>query len=95
MLAAHGIDVTSVEVNPALVDVVRDGLGFRGPVLVGDGRAVWRRLRPAYDLAILDAFQGETLPGHLLTQEALRGSRHASPPAASSACSSSGAPTIA
>ena len=72
VLAAHGIDVTSVELNPALVDVVRDGLGFRGPVLVGDGRAVWRRLEARYDLAILDAFQGETLPGHLLTQEALR-----------------------
>lgn len=71
VLAARGIDVTSIEVNGALADVVRDELRFDGRVLVGDGRAIWRRLSTRYDLAILDAFQGETLPGHLLTREAM------------------------
>jgi len=71
VLAARGIDVTSIEVNAVLAEVVRDELRFDGPVLVGDGRAIWRRLPARYDLVILDAFQGETLPGHLLTREAM------------------------
>nr|MDJ0975186.1 fused MFS/spermidine synthase [Planctomycetota bacterium] len=69
-LAAYGIEVETIEVNPGLVDVMRERFGYDGVVHVGDGRAVWRRLDRSYDFVVLDAFQGESLPAHLLTREA-------------------------
>ncbi len=71
-LGAYEIDVESVDVNPVLVDVVRQQFGFEGIVHVGDGRAVWRRMDRRFDFVVLDAFQGEVLPGHLVTSEAFQ-----------------------
>ena len=70
-LDLYGIRTESIEVNPVLVEVVRAEAGFDGPVRVGDGRAVLRRLESEYDFVILDVFQGEALPAHLLTREAI------------------------
>jgi len=71
-LGAYDIDVESIDVNPVLVEVVRDQFDFDGVVHVGDGRAVWRRMNKRFDFIVLDAFQGEVLPGHLVTEEAFR-----------------------
>lgn len=71
-LSGHGIRVTTIEVDPVLAAVVRSELGVAGPVLVGDGRAVLRRLDARFDFALLDAFRGESLPAHLFTVEAFR-----------------------
>ncbi len=70
VLAAHAVAVETLEVNADLVGIAREHLGVRGSVLLDDGRAGWRRLQGRYDLIVLDAFQGEGLPGHLLTREA-------------------------
>lgn len=70
MLARYEIDVHSVEINPVVVEVARERFRFTGPVEVGDGRAVWRRLDRRFDVIVLDAFQGESLPAHLVTREA-------------------------
>jgi SAM-dependent methyltransferase len=71
-LARHGIAVTTLDVSADLVAIVREHLGDPGDVRVGDARALWRRLGGGYDLIVLDAFQGEGLPAHVLTVEALR-----------------------
>jgi spermidine synthase len=76
----RGLDVTTIDVNPVLVDVVRERWGIPGTVVVGDGRASLRRLTGVFDLAVLDAFQGEGLPSHLVTREAFEELRaHLSP----------------
>lgn len=70
------IDV--VEIDPAVRDVARDYFGFReGPqvtVAVRDARvfvkhALLRRER--YDVVVLDAFNGDYIPEHLMTLEFL------------------------
>jgi hypothetical protein len=75
VLAEHGVATVTIEVNPDVVDVVRRHLGFDGEVLVGDGRARLRDLDGPFDFAVLDAFQGESLPAHLVTREAFEAVR--------------------
>ncbi len=70
MLARHGLEVDTYELDATLVEVVRSELGVAGPVFVGDGRALWRRSDQQYDLVVLDAFHGERVPPHLFTREA-------------------------
>ena len=74
-LRAYGIDVESIDVNPALVELARTTLGYDGTVHVGDGRAFLKRMPARYDFVILDAFRGEVLPAHLVTREAFAEAR--------------------
>jgi hypothetical protein len=61
----------AVEVDAALVDLVRLRLPLRGVrVRVGDARAVLERLRPgSYDVVIADVFAGGRTPAHLTSVE--------------------------
>jgi hypothetical protein len=70
LLARHGLTVTTIEANPDIAALASTHLRASGRVLVGDGRAVWRRLDERFDVVVLDAFQGEGLASHLLTREA-------------------------
>lgn len=77
VLPTASIDV--VEIDPAVVRVARQYFGFRPGdrirVHETDGRVfVKRALREQqrYDLIMLDAFDHEYIPEHLLTQEFLR-----------------------
>ena len=77
MLPQAQIDV--VEIDPAVINVARDYFAFRQServrVFEADGRVfVKRALREnrRYDLIMLDAFDHEYIPEHLLTQEFLR-----------------------
>jgi SAM-dependent methyltransferase len=70
LLARHGLAVTTIEANPDIAALASTHLRASGRVLVGDGRAVWRRLDERFDVVVLDAFQGEGLASHLLTREA-------------------------
>jgi SAM-dependent methyltransferase len=65
------------EINPAVVGVAHKWFTFladcRGTVEVveGDARLVLEREKePRFDVIVLDAFSGDTVPVHLLTQEA-------------------------
>ena len=71
MLEESGIAVTSVELDPAIASLARERSFTRGAIHIGDGRAFWRRTPERYDFAVLDAFQGEAMPEHLLSREAL------------------------
>lgn len=74
-LADAGLDVTTVDVNPVLVEVVAARWGIPGRVVVDDGRRASRSLAPGFDAVVLDAFQGEGVPWHLLTREAFEALR--------------------
>lgn len=73
--------ITFFEIDPAVVRVAQDPSLFtylsQAPnppeVVLGDGRLELRKVPDAsYDLLILDAFSGDSIPTHLLTVEALR-----------------------
>ena len=71
-------DIDVVEIDPAVVRVAREYFGFspseRVDVFAQDGRVFVKRAasqRETYDLVILDAFNGEYIPEHLMTREFL------------------------
>lgn len=82
-LAAYsepGSSMTFIEIDQAVVDIARDERYFhfladaRGDVdvLVGDGRLLLSEIPDASsDLIVLDAFSSDSIPTHLLTEEAL------------------------
>jgi len=67
-----------IEIDPAVVRVAREYFGFapseRVRVIAQDGRVFVKRAlqkQERYDLIILDAFNGEYIPEHLMTREFL------------------------
>lgn len=65
------------EINSAMVDVARDTFAFlstcpaRVDIEMGDARLTLEREPPCnFDVLILDAFSGDSIPTHLLTSEA-------------------------
>lgn len=71
--------IDTVEIDPAVVKVAKDYFGFepgeRLRVAELDGRVFVKRAirqQRRYDLIMLDAFDHEYIPEHLLTQEFLR-----------------------
>lgn len=79
-LAAHartGDFYRFYELNPQVIDLARREFRYlnQSPghveVVAGDGRlALARESGPPYDLIVLDAFSGDSIPTHLLTREA-------------------------
>jgi predicted O-methyltransferase YrrM len=69
----------AVEVDAALVDLVRARLPLRGVrVRVGDARDVLERLRPgSFDVVIADVFAAGRTPAHLTTVEFMNAVRRA------------------
>jgi hypothetical protein len=68
-----GIPTDVVEIDPDVLEVARRhfGLALSGRVVVDDARHFLNVDREKYDFVVLDAFSGDTFPGHLLTREAL------------------------
>jgi len=71
--------ITNVEIDPAVIKVARQYFGFfenqRVSSVVQDGRIFIKRAiikKQQYDWIILDAFNGDYIPEHLLTQEFLQ-----------------------
>jgi SAM-dependent methyltransferase len=78
--ARPGDEWTFYEIDPTVERIARDPKLFtllrrcapRARVVLGDGRLALARSRaPRADLLVLDAFNSESLPVHLLTREAL------------------------
>ena len=74
-----GVTIDSVEIDPAVVKVAQEYFDFtineRSRVIEQDGRVFVKRAireKRRYDLIMLDAFDHEYIPEHLLTQEFLR-----------------------
>jgi len=72
-LAREGAAVDVVEINPAVVPVAQkyfdlDPKEFR--LFIADGRQFLNTSSERYDAVILDAFNGDSSPSHLMTHEA-------------------------
>jgi predicted membrane-bound spermidine synthase len=72
-LAREGSRVDVVEINPAVAPVARrffdlDTSAFR--LVIADGRQFLNTCSEQYDAVILDAFNGDSSPSHLMTREA-------------------------
>jgi predicted membrane-bound spermidine synthase len=79
-LARAGAAVDVVEINPAVVPVARkyfdlDPNEFR--LFIADGRQFLNTSVERYDAVILDAFNGDSSPSHLMTREAFTAIRRA------------------
>ena len=70
----RGITTDVVDIDPFVVDVARQYFGFSntGAVVIADARHFLMRTQKRYDYVVLDVFNGDTTPGHLLSIEALR-----------------------
>ncbi|MBI5444279.1 MAG: fused MFS/spermidine synthase [Deltaproteobacteria bacterium] len=73
----NGILTDSVDINPEVVRLAREHFGFapRGAVHVEDARAFLSRTGEVYDYVILDVFNGDAAPPHLLSVESFRSVR--------------------
>ena len=73
------LTIDLIEIDEAVVRVARDYFDFRESantnVFIQDGRVFTRRAKiqgKKYDLVILDAYTGDYIPEHLMTQEFLQ-----------------------
>jgi predicted membrane-bound spermidine synthase len=76
--AREGASVDVVEINPAVVPVGQKFFNLdpaRMQIHIGDGRHFVATASKKYDAVILDAFLGDSSPGHLMTREAFAGVR--------------------
>ncbi len=71
---SQGVNTEVVDIDPAVVDIARNYFGFNPsiPVHVEDARYFLVNARQRYDFMVLDVFNGDTTPGHLLSVEAMR-----------------------
>lgn len=65
--------ITCVELDPGVVELAQAHFGVRaGPrleLVTGDGRIYMARSREAFDIILVDAYQGTLVPFHLVTRE--------------------------
>jgi len=71
---AQGVHTEVVDIDPAVVDLARSYFGLNPaiPVHIEDARYFLINASQRYDYLILDVFNGDTTPGHLLSIEAMR-----------------------
>jgi spermidine synthase len=69
-----GVQTDVVEIDPEIVRIARDYFGFSsaGNVIVEDARYYLNTAKDKYDYIILDVFNGDNTPGHILSIESLR-----------------------
>jgi spermidine synthase len=70
----QGIRTDVVDIDPVVVDIARRFFGFRvsGEVILSDARHYLMTAGRSYDYVVLDVFNGDTTPGHILSREALQ-----------------------
>ncbi|MGQ0664578.1 MAG: spermidine synthase [Pseudomonadota bacterium] len=74
-LAQREIEVDIVDINPKMGKVAEAHFGFkpdRFRAFTEDARTFVARCRAEYDLVLVDLFQGDGVPEHLVTREFLR-----------------------
>ena len=71
-LAARGMTVTAVEINPDITAAAREFFGFDDEgveVVESDARTFVRSCEAGYDLVVVDLFIGDGVPDYLLSKE--------------------------
>ena len=71
---ARGIETEIVDIDPAVVSAAHTYFGLPQGLRVhlNDARYFLETSKSSYDYIVLDVFNGDTTPGHLLTREALQ-----------------------
>jgi len=71
---AQGVNTEVVDIDPVVIELAHKHFGFNPaiPVHVEDARYFLINTAQRYDFMILDVFNGDTTPGHLLSVEAMR-----------------------
>lgn len=69
-----GIKTDVVDIDPAVLEMAKKHFGFStsGDTIISDARYYLTSTSKQYDYIILDVFNGDTTPGHLLSVEALK-----------------------
>ena len=69
-----GVSTDVVEINPEIFTIAEKYFGFHscGGRIVGDARYFFNTSQKKYDYVILDIFNGENTPSHLLSLESMR-----------------------
>lgn len=69
----RGIVADVVDIDPQVIAMAERHFGFRPqrPVVIADGRSVLRENGQVYDAILMDVFNGDITPGHLLSSEAI------------------------
>jgi SAM-dependent methyltransferase len=70
-LAAAGLTVEAVELEPLVVEYAREHFGYRGHAVVSDGLAYLEANERRWDVLVLDAFTLDEIPAHLADERAL------------------------
>ncbi|MEK9726290.1 MAG: fused MFS/spermidine synthase [Rhodospirillaceae bacterium] len=71
-LKKRGVNVSVVEINPVSVAAARDHFGFDPAgfdLSITDARTYVRACRRAFDVAVVDLFQGDATPDYLMSAE--------------------------
>lgn len=68
----RGVATEVVDIDPEVVRVSRDYFGYRGSVHIEDARYFLAKSERKYDFLVMDVFNGDTTPGHLVSLEAVR-----------------------
>lgn len=71
-LARAGLEVTAVEIEPAVIELARRHFGYRGAAVAADGLDYLKNNAARYDILLMDAFVGSDPPAALVAPGALR-----------------------
>lgn len=73
----QGVKCDVVDINPAVVEIARDYFNFKisGDMFIEDARYFLNSTDRQYDYIVLDVFNGDITPAHLLSLEALTSMR--------------------
>ncbi len=65
----YNLNVTYVDIDKSLVNLVNHSIQKIPPTIIGDGRRVLLTNNKKYDAIVLDAFMGESAPPHMCSKE--------------------------
>ncbi len=77
LLETRGVTTDVVEIDPNVVEAARRFFGFhtKGDVYVEDARVHLARSGKRYDYVLIDVFNGDGVPSHLVSREAFRAAK--------------------
>jgi hypothetical protein len=70
-LSAAGLDVTVVEIEPAVIEYAKKFFGYQGEPVRADGARFVRRETVTYDVVLMDAFRGMQAPYDLVSKRSI------------------------
>jgi spermidine synthase len=75
LLKQYEMEVDSVDLDPAVIDLARRYFWFDGPAVAEDGRRFLERCLRQYDFCVIDTYSGDVFPFHLSSAEAFRAAK--------------------